>query len=143
MVKICTGRTETTFESNAIVAYPFHVILLYFTPTSRWFLTDSGYTFAGSLFVCTSTDERKELEERVEKHQFEKDRLFALLCDALQGRMGRSKIILKLKAIHDFLPEILQPINDNMRPGVFCNCSREAKESVTQLCFLLAVIFLS
>lgn len=101
MVQVYTDKTATTFKSNAIVPYPVHVVLLNFIPSFRRFLIDNGYTFAGLLPVCTSTDEHEEREEQMVEHKIGKDRTVVPLSDALPARMIRDARTMKLQVLHD------------------------------------------
>lgn len=51
MVQVYTDRTVTALTSNAVVAYPVHVVLSNFTKTFLQFLVYHGYTFSGLLPV--------------------------------------------------------------------------------------------
>lgn len=105
------AKTASTLKSNAIVAYPIHIVLLHFIPAFRRFLIDKGYTFAGLLSVQTSTDEHEEPKQWMEENQFEKDRYVVPVSHALPAPMGKDARIFKQKVLHDAFQEILEPFN--------------------------------
>lgn len=100
-------KTATTSKSSAIVAYPIHVVLLYFTPKFRLGLIYNEYKIPGLLSECSTTDEHDEPGERTEEHQFEKDWSVVLLSGAMLALMKKNAKLLDLQGIHDALQQIL------------------------------------
>lgn len=113
MVRVRTNKMASTFNSNATVAYPAHLVLLSIFKKPRRFFIDYGHTLIALLLVDTleTRTDGKDKDAALKQLYLP---LYAIEShpDELPGANSKRARDMKLKVLYRTMHKILSFLND-------------------------------
>jgi len=107
--QLYSDKTAMTLKSNAMVAYPVHLVLLNASPSFRRWLIDNGHTLLGFLPAEFHNDDIQVEDLEEESRKVGASNVIEL-NDYIRHTTEQSGRVLKLEMLHKCMGRILQPL---------------------------------